>query len=74
MAEKLTNMYKLIPRELLFERKQHIISGHQNDSNPHLESIYGKQSDTAIDQHGEKLVLCNFLLHVIHITLKDLLI
>ena len=41
--KNLTKMYKLIPRELLFERKQHSISGHQNDSDPTLELIHPKQ-------------------------------
>ena len=72
--ENSTKVHTLIPRELLFARKHHSISGHQNDSNPNLELIHGKQSDTATDQHGEKFVLCNFLLHFIHITLKDLTI
>ena len=67
----LTKVYKLIPRELLFARKHH---SHQNDSNAHLELIPAKQSDTATDNHGEKFDLCNFLLHFIHITLKDLTI
>ena len=68
--KNLTKVYKLIPRELLFARKHHSISGHQNDSNPNLELFYAKH-DTDIDKHGENLVLCNFLLHVVHITLKD---
>ena len=69
--ENLTKVYKLIPRELLFARKHH---SHQNDSNAHLELIPAKQSDTATDNQGDKFDSCDFLLHFIHITLKDLTI
>ena len=49
--KNLTKVYKLIPRELLFARNQH---SHHNYSNPCLELIPAKHSDTATDNQGEK--------------------
>ena len=47
----LTKVYKFIPRESLFARNQH---SHHNYSNPRLELIPAKHSDTATDNQGEK--------------------
>ena len=59
--KNLTKMYKLIPRELLFERKQHSISDHQNDSDPTLELIHPKECATDTGNCDENLCLCNYL-------------
>ena len=69
--ENLTKVYKLIPRELLFARNQH---SHHNYSNPRLELIPAKHSDTATDNQAEKFDSWNILLYFIRITLKDLTI